>query len=105
MTCHVLGIIALLLLFSANGFPSYALLKYYSRKFVHFDGSTAAGFLNIGDEVRVLHDVFHLSITGYKFSSKGMTGIIDDIWVKCEVDPHCCCAELAFDAPVRQCCL
>lgn len=23
------------------------------------------------------------------------------VWDKCEVDPHCCCAELAFDAPLE----
>ena len=23
------------------------------------------------------------------------------VWEKCEVDPACCCAELAFDAPIE----
>jgi hypothetical protein len=23
------------------------------------------------------------------------------VWEKCVVDPHCCCAELAFDAPIE----
>jgi hypothetical protein len=26
--------------------------------------------------------------------------VVNDVWEKCEVDPHCCCAELAFDAPI-----
>ena len=28
-------------------------------------------------------------------------GYVVGVWDKCEVDPHCCCAELAFDAPVE----
>ena len=35
------------------------------------------------------------------FSSLGFEGVVVDIWDKCEVDPHCCCAELAYDAPIR----
>ena len=31
----------------------------------------------------------------------GLIGIVINIWDKCEVDPHCCCAELAFDAPIE----
>eukprot|EP00630_Chrysocystis_fragilis_P000831 CAMPEP_0197401346 /NCGR_PEP_ID=MMETSP1165-20131217/18351_1 /TAXON_ID=284809 /ORGANISM="Chrysocystis fragilis, Strain CCMP3189" /LENGTH=66 /DNA_ID=CAMNT_0042927457 /DNA_START=289 /DNA_END=489 /DNA_ORIENTATION=+ len=29
---------------------------------------------------------------------RGETGVCTDVWEKCEVDPHCCCAELADEA-------
>jgi hypothetical protein len=35
-----------------------------------------------------------------QFSSVGFVGTVQEVWEKCEVDPHCCCAELAFDAPI-----
>ena len=35
-----------------------------------------------------------------KFNSSQFEGVVTDVWEKCEVDPHCCCAELAFDAPI-----
>lgn len=65
------------------------------------DGSTSVGFFNVGDSVRVVSQVYHKSSKGESFSSKDMEGKIVDIWEKCEVDPHCCCAELAFDAPIK----
>ena len=65
------------------------------------DGSTAAVFFAIGDKVCVTNDVIHNPKGLPSFSSKGLIGSIKDIWEKCEVDPHCCCAELAFEAPIE----
>jgi hypothetical protein len=30
-----------------------------------------------------------------------MEGVVTSTWEKCEVDPHCCCAELATEGAVR----
>lgn len=65
------------------------------------DGSTASVFFKIGDVVRVSKDVFITDNSGVRLSTRGMTGTITDVWEKCAVDPHCCCAEQAFDAPFR----
>ena len=35
-----------------------------------------------------------------KFNSSQFEGVVTEVWEKCEVDPHCCCAELAFDATI-----
>ena len=56
---------------------------------------------NSGNSVTVISNVFHQGKEGNKFSSKGLTGTIVDIWGKCEVDPHCCFAESSFDAPIN----
>lgn len=64
------------------------------------DGSTASTYFSIGDKVEVVNDVPHTPPNRSPFSSRGLRGTITDIWDKCEVDPHCCCAELAFDAPI-----
>ena len=82
------GVIKLVLLGTVRGF------SLFMR-----DGSTARGFFNVGDKVEVTAEVVHRPPQGLSFSSKGMIGIVKDVWDKCEVDPHCCCAELAFDAP------
>mmetsp|Transcript_19975 Transcript_19975/g.33973 ORF Transcript_19975/g.33973 Transcript_19975/m.33973 type:complete len:175 (+) Transcript_19975:140-664(+) len=65
------------------------------------DGSTSAGYFQIGDKVTITTDVWHRPKGKENFSSKGLHGVIVDIWEKCEVDPHCCCAELAHDAPFK----
>jgi len=65
------------------------------------DGSTASVFFKVGDRVRISKDVFITDNDGVRLSTRGMTGMITDIWEKCEIDPHCCCAEQAFDAPFR----
>ena len=65
------------------------------------DGSTAAVYFQIGDRVKITEDVMHRPKDMPVFSSKGLEGRIKDIWEKCEVDPHCCCAELATDAPIE----
>ena len=79
------------------------LVRYRSthKLLVMKDGSTASGYFNVGDIICVDADVFHLSADGKKFSSKGLVGTVVEIWEKCEVDPHCCCAELAHDAPFK----
>ena len=65
------------------------------------DGSTASVFFAIGDRVKIVKDVWHRPKSLPPFTSIEMIGTVCDIWEKCEVDPHCCCAELAFDAPVQ----
>ena len=67
------------------------------------DGSTAENYFSLGDKVIVVKDTWHYKSigNGEKFSSKGISGVVTDVWEKCEVDPHCCCAELAFDAPIE----
>jgi hypothetical protein len=65
------------------------------------DGSTAAVYFQIGDKVKITEDVMHQPKSKPAFSSKGLEGRIKDIWEKCEIDPHCCCAELATDAPIE----
>lgn len=65
------------------------------------DGSTASIFFSVGDKVEVIKNVLHRPNSLPEFSSMGFQGIVCDVWEKCEVDPHCCCAELAFDAPVQ----
>ena len=49
-----------------------------------------------GDVVEVVDDV---PVKGIP-NSRGMRGVVTDVWVLCETDPACCCAELATDAPV-----
>lgn len=65
------------------------------------DSSTASVFIRSGDRVRVAVDVWHRPSGSdvNRFSSRGFVGTVTDVWEKCEEDPHCCCAELAFDAP------
>lgn len=65
------------------------------------DASTASIFFSVGDKVQVVKEVLHRPNSLPAFSSMGLQGIVCDVWEKCEVDPHCCCAELAFDAPVQ----
>jgi len=65
------------------------------------DGSSRAVFYQIGDKVKVVENVYHSPPYNEKFNSLGLEGIVKDIWEKCEIDPHCCCAELAFDAPIE----
>ena len=68
---------------------------------IMLDGSTASIYFSIGDRIRVTEDVIHKPKESSPFSSKGLIGVVIGIWDKCEVDPHCCCAELAFDAPIE----
>lgn len=65
------------------------------------DGSTATTYFSVGDSIRVITDVWHHPPSRPSFNSFGLIGVVVDIWEKCEVDPHCCCAELAFDAPIE----
>ena len=48
-----------------------------------------------GDRVEVVKEVL---VKGG--STLGMCGTVTNVWVICETDPACCCAELAFDAPL-----
>lgn len=65
------------------------------------DSSTADAYFQVGNRVRVIANVQHNPINSEKFSSYGYEGIVTSVWEKCEVDPHCCCAEMAFDAPIE----
>ena len=65
------------------------------------DASTASAYFNINDKVKVIKNVYHYPKNNGQFSSFGLSGTVVDVWDKCEVDPHCCCAELAFDAPIE----
>ena len=71
------------------------------RRLMMRDGSTAAVYFQLGDTVRVVTDVLHRPNHRPAFSSKNLVGTVAGLWEKCEVDPHCCCAEQAFDAPVE----
>ena len=67
------------------------------------DGSTASNYFSVGARVRVVKPVTHRppALPSRSFSSFGKVGTVIGVWEKCEVDPHCCCAELAFDAPIE----
>lgn len=49
------------------------------------DRSAITSF-RVGDRVQVL--------------GSQRVGRVSSVWEKCDVDPHCCCAELAWDAPI-----
>ena len=53
------------------------------------------GDLVEGEEVRICRDVSAKGIP----NALGMTGTVTDVWTGCEVDPACCCNELAT-API-----
>ena len=93
----------LLLAVSAVAFQALQGMKSGFRKSILTmrDGSTASTYFNVGDKVRVVENVWHNPPTLPTFSSKDLEGIICGVWEKCEVDPSCCCAELAFDAPIE----
>lgn len=52
--------------------------------------SSSVTWLRVGDRVRV-----NEAIVAKGLPLKGRVGVVSDAWEKCEVDPHCCCAELA----------
>ncbi|GAB5035685.1 tssc1 [Nannochloropsis oceanica] len=51
---------------------------------------------SVGDKVRVEPGV---ELDGMDWG--GLEGTVTTTWVKCEVDPHCCCAELGTEGPIR----
>lgn len=59
------------------------------------DGAGALEPLLEGDRVVVVEPVV---VKGA--DALGRLGTVVDVWVLCETDPACCCAELATDAPV-----
>jgi hypothetical protein len=65
------------------------------------DGSTASTYVTVGSRVRVCKDVWHSPLHASRFNANGLVGTVTSIWDKCEVDPHCCCAELAHEAPIE----
>uniref|UniRef100_A0A7R9UG09 Anaphase-promoting complex subunit 4 WD40 domain-containing protein n=1 Tax=Pinguiococcus pyrenoidosus TaxID=172671 RepID=A0A7R9UG09_9STRA len=68
-------------------------LRMRRREIVRMDASMVTSF-QAGQRVRVRPSFRKLC------PDPEPEGVIVDTWVKCEVDPHCCCAELAFDAPI-----
>lgn len=60
------------------------------RSSVTMRDTSAVYWFKAGDRVRVTESVLR-----GKEDLLGRTGVVTDTWEKCEVDPHCCCAELA----------
>ena len=54
--------------------------------------NSSANVFNLGDRVRVIDDVEKAGI-----NLKGRVGTVKETWVKCDVDPTCCCAEFVDD--------
>lgn len=52
--------------------------------------ASASYWFQVGDRVKVIEDVWKDHNT---VNMKGWTGKVIATWEKCEVDPHCCCAE------------
>lgn len=77
--------------------------KKQSRGTILFmkDGSTASTYVSVGSRVRVCKDVWHSPLHASRFNANGLVGTVTSVWDKCEVDPHCCCAELAHEAPIE----
>jgi hypothetical protein len=65
------------------------------------DRSCLPDFIKLGARVRVAADVAHRLHGSTPYSSRDMIGRVSSVWEKCDVDPTCCCAELASDAPVE----
>lgn len=90
---------------SLSGTFSYSKIHSSSiprrHTFLMRDGSTANTYFQIGQQIRVIKQVFHDPPSKQRFSSLDKIGIVIGVWEKCEVDPTCCCAELAFDAPIE----
>lgn len=91
---------ALLLLLAE---PSSSRRPSFSRGLLMRDGSTASNYFSVGARVRVVKPVTHRpnAQSSESFLSLGKVGTVVGVWEKCEVDPHCCCAELAFEAPIE----
>ena len=90
----------LIFLVFVNSFV-YRLRHHAANFFILKDASIASAFFKVGDRVQVCADVFHRDSIGAIFNSRNLIGRISEVWEKCDVDPHCCCAELAFDAPIK----
>ena len=99
MAFQVSSISSRMLPFKASSFIQRWSSSYLSMR----DGSTSSNYFKVGEKVRVSTDVWHRPPHASKpsFSSKGREGSVVQVWEKCEVDPACCCAELAFDAPIE----
>lgn len=61
-----------------------------SRTVVAMRDSSSVTWLKNNDRVKVIE-----SVMSRGEDLKGRTGTVTMAWEKCEVDPHCCCAELA----------
>ena len=98
-------LLAIVLLFKSSVVAFQARIGHSHQSSVKLlfmrDGSTASTYFDVGDKVRVVMDVWHKPRTQAPYSSKDLEGVILSVWEKCEVDPSCCCAELAFDAPIE----
>uniref|UniRef100_A0A0G4FX34 Ubiquitin-like domain-containing protein n=1 Tax=Chromera velia CCMP2878 TaxID=1169474 RepID=A0A0G4FX34_9ALVE len=86
-----------------------------SRLCMHLHDIDTDFGISEGDSVLIVKDVYHSrdklgekretanvqsGSSASEFSSKGLEGKVKYIISKCETDPTCCCAELAWDAPV-----
>ena len=98
----IFAVVLLLISFSVAFQARIGHIPYGGVKLLFMrDGSTASTYFDVGDKVRIVMDVWHKPQTQAPFSSKDLEGVILSVWQKCEVDPSCCCAELAFDAPIE----
>lgn len=55
--------------------------------------ASSANVFKVGDRVKVVDDVTKAGI-----NLKGRVGTVKETWVKCDVDPTCCCAEFVDDS-------
>ena len=57
---------------------------------------SSSSYAQRGHHVRVVESVLATTATsGRTLDLKGWVGVVSDGWTKCEVDPHCCCAEMS----------
>jgi hypothetical protein len=102
--CMTIFLLLLQLMVSVVAFQSssiYSTSRNRMRTISMRDGSTASTFFSVGDKVKIIKDVWHRPESLPSFNSIDLEGTVCEVWEKCEVDPHCCCAELAFDAPIQ----
>ena len=90
MMIMIINIIILIILICIDNISSFQLKSRYKRIYYHNniimrDGSSRAVFFQIGDRVKVVEDVIHNPPNSIKFSSRGLIGVVKDIWEKCEV--------------------
>ena len=65
--------------------------NHHRHDIIMRDGSSRAVFFQIGDRVKVIEDVIHNPPNSITFNSKGLEGVVKDIWEKCEIGHHCHC--------------
>eukprot|EP00547_Thalassionema_nitzschioides_P003358 CAMPEP_0194220252 /NCGR_PEP_ID=MMETSP0156-20130528/27858_1 /TAXON_ID=33649 /ORGANISM="Thalassionema nitzschioides, Strain L26-B" /LENGTH=170 /DNA_ID=CAMNT_0038950207 /DNA_START=248 /DNA_END=760 /DNA_ORIENTATION=- len=64
-----------------------------SRKITIMKDKSSANVFEEGNRVKVIDDVEKSGV-----NLKNRIGIVNETWVKCDVDPTCCCAEFVDDS-------